>query len=222
MGDLVKPIGQWIASNIPLSVGIVLFIFCIFFEISKIKIYPLKWLWKAISWPFRKIDEQRTNSFKHIVVVLQTDIETKLNDMTTSFDSKINQMSTSFDSKLNEMATAQNASCAAVKECFIDLEKRFDSLEEKIKVLDDKQTDTELKLDLLAAARIKNHVLNFARQCRKGEPHSHEDFANLFRENQQYEDLVKKYSWKNDVYSRDYAYILRVYDECNNRGDFME
>lgn len=211
MGDLVKPVATWISNNIPLSVGIGLFIFCLLFEISKIKIYPLKWLWKAISLPFRKIDEQRTNSFKNIVVTFQSDIENRLNDMTTSFDNK-----------LNEMASSQSSNCATVKSCFVDLEKRFDKLEDKLKVLDEKQTDTELKLDLLAAARIKNHVLNFARQCRKGEPHSHEDFANLFRENEQYENLVHKYKWKNDVYSRDYAYIQRVYDECNNRGDFLE
>ena len=80
MNDLVKPVGQWIADNIPLSIGISLFLFCLFFEISKIKVYPLKWLWKAISWPFRKIDEQRTTSFKNIVITFQNEINTKLLD----------------------------------------------------------------------------------------------------------------------------------------------
>lgn len=211
MGDILKPVGQWISENIPLSIGIGLFIISLLFEISKVKIYPLRWLWKLISWPFKKIDEQRTASFKNIVISLQADIETKLSNLTATFDDK-----------LNSMASSQESNCAAVKSCFTGLEKRFDGLEAQLKTLDTKQNDTELKLDLLASARIKNHVLNFARQCRKGEPHSHEDFANLFKENEQYEELVKKYKWKNDVYTRDYAYILRVYDECNNRGDFLE
>ena len=193
MGDITKPVGQWIANNIPLSIGIVIFLFCLFFEISKIKIYPLKWLWKAISWPFRKIDEQRTNSFKNLILALKTDI----------------------DSKMQEMHNDSMNNCASVKACFTELEARFDKLDEK-------QSETEERLDLLAAARIKNHVLNFARQCRKGEPHSHEDFANLFRENKEYEKLVDKYNWDNDVYKHDFAYIQRVYDDCNDKSDFLE
>ena len=202
MGEITKVVGEWIANNVPWAVLIGVFLFCLFFEISKIKVYPLRWLWKAISWPFKKIDEQRTNSFKNIVRSFQTDIE----------------------AKFTEMETASTNNCNSVKACFSDLEKRFDNL-------DAKQQETEERLDMLAAARIKNHVLNFARQCRKGEPHSHEDFANLFKEHQQYEALVTKYQnmdeahrklWENNVYKHDYAYINRVYDECNNNGDFSE
>lgn len=204
MNEIVKPVAQWISNNIPLSIGILIFIFCIFFEISKIKIYPLKWLWKAISFPFRKIDKQRMQSFKNILVLFQSDFDTKLNDLTTAFDSK-----------LNEMANSQNENCTAVKAGFTDLKKRFDKLDEK-------QQETEERLDTLAAARIKNHVLNFARQCRRGEAHSHEDFANLFRENKIYEELVAKYEWENDVYKHDFAYIQRVYDDHNDKGNFLE
>lgn len=193
MGEITKVVGQWIADNVPWAVLIGVFIFCLFFEISKIKVYPLKWLWKLISWPIRKIDEQRTNSFKSLITELKTNI----------------------DNKLSEMETSSSSNCAAVKACFTELEKRFDKL-------DDKQQETEERLDRLAAARIKNHVLNFARQCRKGELHSHEDFVNLFKENQEYEKLVEKYNWDNDVYKHDYAYVLRVYDEASNKGSFIE
>ena len=193
MGEITKVVGQWIADNVPWAVLIGVFIFCLFFEISKIKVYPLRWLWKFISWPFKKIDEQRTNSFKNLLSAFKIDI----------------------DNKLNEMEVSSSSNCAAVKACFTELEKRFDKL-------DDKQQETEERLDRLAAARIKNHVLNFARQCRKGEVHSHEDFVNLFKENQEYEKLVEKYNWDNDVYKHDYAYILRVYDEASNKGSFIE
>ena len=94
------------------------------------------------------------------------------------------------------MVQTQQTNCSEVKSCFVELEKRFDKL-------DARQQETEERLDMLAAARIKNHVLNFARQCRKGEPHSHEDFANLFKENKEYEALFKKYNWDNDVYKHD-------------------
>ena len=192
MNDILKPVGEWIASHIPISIGIGIFIFCLFFEISKIKVYPLKWLWKAISWPFRKIDEQRTASFKNLVVTLKKDI----------------------DAKMTDMANSSNKNCAAVKSCFTDLEKRFDKLDEK-------QVETEERLDLLAAARIKNHVLNFARQCRRGEKHSREDYLNLFREHREYLTLVERHKWQNDVYLHDFAYIEHTYDECNLKNDFL-
>jgi len=191
MGDIVKPIGTWISNNIPLSVGIGLFIFCLFFEISKVKIYPLSWLAKIISYPFKKANEKQADSVKNLISELRTDIDTKL----------------------GEIAEESSRNCKAVRESLAELEKRFDKL-------DDKQTETEERLDMLAAARIKNHVLNFARQCRKGELHSHEDFANLFAENTEYQKLVAKYHWSNDVYKHDFAYIQRMYDECNNNGFF--
>lgn len=195
MGEVTKVVGQWIADNVPWAVLIGIFIFCLFFEISKIKVYPLRWLWRLISWPFRKLiqktNEQLTNYFKQTMADLRDDINTKM----------------------AEIRDDSNKNCAAVKKCLGDLEKRFDKMDEK-------QSETEERLDALAAARIKNHVLNFARQCRKGEPHSHEDFANLFRENKQYESLVEKYGWENDVYKHDFAYIVRMYDECNDNGVF--
>lgn len=211
MGDIIKPVAQWIAANIPWAILIGVFIISLFFEISKIKVYPLKWLWKAISWPFRKIDEQRTQSFKNIVISFRSDIDEKLNGMTVVFDNK-----------LNEMAISQTANCATVQSCFTDLERRFDTLEDRLKSLDDKQQEAEERLDLLAAARIKNHVLNFARQCRKGEAHSHEDFRNLFDECKAYDALVEKYNWKNNVYTHDFAYIESVYDDLNKSNGFLE
>lgn len=192
MGDIAKNFANLISNHIPESIGIAIFLFCLFFEISKVKVYPLRWLWRLISFPFRKIDEQRTNSFKNIAKTIQVDIDTKLKEMTESGYSN----------------------CKSMKEGFAELEKRFDKLDEK-------QQKLEERLDTLAAARIKNHVLNFARQCRRGEKHSREDYNNLFKENAQYLELVKKYDWVNDVYKHDFAYIEHVYDECNLNSDFL-
>lgn len=189
MNDVVKPIAQWVGNNIPLSIGILLFVFCIFFEISKVKIYPLKWLWRAISWPFRKIDEQRTQSFKKLMEEMKSDMDTKLKEMTDS----------------------SNENCNQVKACFKNLSQQLSDLETRFDNLDAKQVETDERLDRLSAARIRNHVLNFARQCRKGEPHSHEDFSNLADEVKEYKILVEKYEWENDVFKNDWSYILELY-----------
>ena len=212
MGDLAKQFTTLVSEHIPESIGIAIFLFCVFFEVSKIKVYPLRWLWRALSWPFRKIDEQRTQSFKNLMITFKAD-----------FDTKIENLETTFNNNLTEMSTVQNNNCMAVKACFTELEARFNTL-------DDKQAETEEKLDKLAAARIKNHVLNFARQCRKGEPHSHEDFRNLFEECKLYEGLVHKYQamdeahakeWENNVFVHDFAYIESVYDELNKTNGFL-
>ena len=109
MDAIIKPVSEWISAHIPLSIGIGIFIFLLFFEISKIKVYPLKWLWKLISFPLRKIDEQRTSSFKNLIAALKNDI----------------------DNKMNEMHDDSNRNCNSVKVCFTELEKRFDKLDEK-------------------------------------------------------------------------------------------
>lgn len=191
MNELTKPFGQWIADNIPLTVGIALFLFCLLFEISKVKIYPLSWIWKFVSYPFRKLNEKQTNSVKKMIEDLKTDL----------------------DNSFRELSAGTTTNCDMLKQRFDKLESRFDKL-------DTAQKETEERLDKLAAARIKNHVLNFARQCRKGEPHSHEDFVNLFKENSEYETLVKKYGWENDVYKEDYAYIKRLYRKYSDESLF--
>ena len=200
MDDIVKPIGKWISENVPFAVLIGLFIFCLFFEVSKVQVYPLRWLWRTISWPFKKIDEQRTQSFKNIV----------------------NGMKTDLDTKLEEMKNGTNQNCIVAQENFVKLEGRFNDLDLRFDELDKKQAETEERLDQLAAARIKNHVFNFARQCRNGEKHSVADFKNLTEEHKEYERLVKRHGWSNDVYSHDYAYIMKVYDKGNEEGTFLE
>ena len=202
MNDIIKPVATWISQNIPWTVLILLFVFGTLFEISRVPIYPVKWTWRLICLPFKKLNEHRKKYIKSLFDDLKKDIDTQLTNLNSS--------------------THNN--CETLKAQFGSMSARFDNL-------DARQIETEERLDKLAAARIKNHVLNFARQCRKGEPHSHEDFANLFKENQEYELLVEKYQkmdekhkkeWENNVYKHDFEYIQRVYDECNNKGEFLE
>ena len=222
MGDLVKPVGQWIAENIPLSIGIALFIFCLFFEISKIKVYPLRWLWKAISWPFKKIDEQRTSSFKNIVTGFQTEIEGKISEMTTSFNSKVTQLSSSFDEKLNEMATAQNANCTAVKSCFTELEKRFDALDSKQSDTEERLNEIDKKQDMQTADRIRTHIFNFAEDLRRGNTRTKGEFDTVIKEDEVYEEIIKRYDIKNNVYAHAIKFINKKYDEFTENDGFAK
>ena len=222
MGDLVKPVGQWISENIPWTIGIVLFIFCLFFEISKVKIYPLRWLWKLISWPFRKIDEQRTNSFKNIVINFQSDMDKKLDIVKASLDTRFNDVAITFDNKLAEFSTAQNANCTAIKSCFTELEKRFDTL-------DAKQSETEVRLngidkkqDMQTADRIRTHVLNFAEDLRRGNTRTKEDFDLVLKEDEAYEEIMKRYEIKNNVYSHAIKFINKKYDEFTETDGFAK
>ena len=222
MGDLVKPVGQWIADNIPLAVGIVLFIFCLFFEISKVKVYPLKWLWKLISWPFRKIDEQRTNSFKNIVISFQSDMEQKLDSVTASLDTRFNDITISFDNKLNEMSTAQNSNCTAVKTCFTELEKRFDTLDTKQSETEERLNEIDKKQDMQTADRIRTHVLNFAEDLRRGNRRTKEDFDLLLDEDKAYELIMEKYEESNNVYCHAIKFVNKKYDEFMDNDGFAK
>lgn len=222
MGDLVKPVGQWIADNIPLTVGIILFIFCLFFEISKIKVYPLKWLWKLISWPFRKIDEQRTNSFKNIIITFQSDMETKLDAVTASLDTRFNDVSVTFDNKLEEFSTAQNANCTAVKACFTELEKRFDTLDAKQSDTEDRLNEIDKKQDMQTADRIRTHVLNFAEDLRRGNTRTLEDFNLIIGEDKDYEQIMEKHNESNNVYCHAIKFINKKYDEFMETDGFAK
>ena len=222
MGDLVKPFGQWIANNIPLSIGIALFIFCVFFEISKIKVYPLKWLWKLISWPFRKIDEQRTQSFRNIVIGFKSDFDTKLNNMTINIDNQLQTVTNSFDEKLNEMSTAQNANCTAVKSCFTELEKRFDTLDSKQSETEERLNKIDKKQDMQTADRIRAHVLNFAEDLRRGNNRTKEDFDVVLKSDEQYEEIMERYEIKNNVYAHAIKFINNKYDEFTEHDGFAK
>ena len=32
---------------------------------------------------------------------------------------------------------------------------------------------------------------------------------------------IKKYGWENDIYRHDFAYIEKVFDECNQKNNFL-
>lgn len=95
-----------------------------------------------------------------------------------------------------------------------DMAERFDKTEKDIAKLERKQNE-------IRVACIKRHVLDFANACRRGVGHSKEDFANLMKENGEYEKLVEELEITNDVYTADFEFIKAKYRECQENNSFL-
>lgn len=193
MGEILKPVGQWVAANVGWSVLLAIFALSLFFEFSKIKLSPITAFCKWIG--------------DRITGGLRADIA----DLKANTDNKFAEMKSDTDANLRELKDSVNDSLAEIKA------KSAMNVAQFI----NQKNEIEERLDRLAAARIKAHVLNFGRQCRNHEKHTHEDFLNLIAENTEYEGLVKKYGWQNDVYKEDYAYIMEIYRKCIRDNDFL-
>lgn len=194
MGEISKEVGQWIVHNVGWSVIIVLFILSCLFKITKIEVDPLGWF---ISW---------------IGKLLTKNVRADIADLKTETNAQISELKRDTNDKFNTLEAKTEAALDALK----DRSNRNDE------ELDKRLREIELNQDHMAAARIKNHVLTFSRRCRNGEKHTKEDFMNLIEENVEYERLVQKHGWKNDVYTEDYAYFLEEYRRCIRENDFLK
>lgn len=194
MGEVFKPVAQWISGNVGWTILLAIFVLSLFFEFSKIKLSPIT---AMCHW----IGDRITSG-------LRADIA----DLKTNTDKKFAEMKADTDANLRDLKDGVNNSFAEIK-----AKTAFNDAE-----FERRQKDIEERLDKLAAARIKAHVLNFSRRCRNNEKHTLEDFKNLIAENAEYEKIVKKHEWKNDVYKEDYAFIMEVYRRCIRDNDFLK
>ena len=168
MNEIVKPAAQWISQNIGWTAVLILFIFSLFFEFSKIKLSPIT---AFLRW----VGDRLTGGLKADIESLRTDTEAKIQELDEKTSAALEEIKNSAD---------------------------FNCKKTQIKL-----DEIERQQDIMAAARIKAHVLNFSRSLRIGEKHTEEDFQNLIKENEEYEALVKKHNWTNDVYKADYEYF---------------
>lgn len=193
MNEIVKPVIQWIGENTGWTVAIVIFIFSMFFEISKIKIYPitavLKWLGNRF-----------TGGLKELIMDLKQDTNNQIADLKTDTERKIQELNTKTTITLNEIKTSAQYNCQETQR---------------------KLQEIEQNQDRQAASRIKAHVLNFSRSLRMGEKHTEEDFKNLIKENEEYERLIKKNNWTNAVYKADYEFFYHEFQRCQRENDFL-
>ena len=81
--------------------------------------------------------------------------------------------------------------------------------------------DLRKDLDMQRMADIRSLVLDFSNSCLNGRKHTKEEFDHIIAENHRYEDLVKQYDVKNEVYTEAYDYIKRIYRKRMDRRDFL-
>lgn len=82
--------------------------------------------------------------------------------------------------------------------------------------------EMEKSNDMQTVRQIKAHIFNFANSCYNHQKHTKKDFDNIIKENEEYEELCAKYSLKNDVYTEDFAYIMKIYHQCQDNDSFLK
>ena len=118
-------------------------------------------------------------------------------NLSNEFNTKITNLQTDFDNYKLE----SERSCALIQ-------KRIDEMEESN--------------DMQTVRLIKTHVLNFANSCLNKQRHTKQDFDNIIHENEEYERLVAKYNLRNDVYTEDFGYIMKIYHHCLDKNSFLK
>lgn len=142
-----------------------------------------------------------TKDLRKEVVCMKTDTDTKIGNLKTDLDNFDKKTSKDIDDI--KKGTAKN--CA-------ELKVRLDEMEASQQKSNDMQT----------VQTIRSHILDFANSCFNKRRHTKQEFENIIDENTLYEELVKKYNIKNDVYKEDYEFIIKVYHRCQEEGSFLK
>lgn len=200
MGEISKAVGEWIVANVGWTAIIILFILSGLFKIAKIEINPIGWL---ISW----IGNALTKSVRVDLNNLRQDTNTKLDELKTGYDNKINELRKDLD--VFETKTNEN-----LEEVKSKATGTFDLLSERL-------NEMERSNDMQTVRQIKAHVLDFANACLNHRRHTKQEFESILKENEEYEELVRKYNLKNNVYDEDYKYIVKIYHKCQDENSFL-
>lgn len=139
--------------------------------------------------------------------------------ITSGLRADIADLKKNTDKKLEEMKAATDERMDKIEGSIAELAAKTSMNDAECQR---KLQEIEERQDQQMASRIKAHVLNFSRQIRNGERHTLEDYENLIRENQTYEELVEKNGWKNDVYKFDFEFIMADFQKRKDTGDFLK
>ena len=196
MSEILKPAGQWLSQNIPLAVLIALLVLSLFFKIAKKEVNPIGWILGLIG-------KSLTKDLKKTVLDMKEDTNAQI--MKTN--SKIQEFRTDLD-------TFEERTNKSIEELKNGTAENCEKLQSRL-------DDVELSNDMQTVRQIKAHVLDFANSCLNHRRHTKKDFDNIIKENEEYETLCKKHNLKNDVYTEDYAYIMKIYHRCQDKDDFL-
>ncbi len=211
MSEISKAVGDWILANVGWSIIIVLFLLSCFFKITKKNIDPLGWvvgfIGKALTKDVRKdISELKADTTKNFSDV-KADRQKKIDELKQDYNKQISNLredldafETSTNTNIREIKEGTNANCEIMKRRLNEIEKQN---------------------DMQTVRQIKAHVLDFANSCMNKRKHTKQDFDNIIAENAQYEKYVKKYKLENDVYKEDYAFIMKIYHQCQENNSFL-
>ena len=136
----------------------------------------------------------------------------KIEELKTDYNDKIAELRTDLDGfekktskDIGEIKSGTTMNCEMLK-------NRLDEMEAAQQRSNDMQT----------VQTIRAHILDFANSCFNKRKHTKREFENIIDENSMYEELVKKYNIKNNVYKEDYEFILKVYHKCQEEGSFLK
>ncbi len=212
MGEVSKAVGQWIVANVGWSVIIFLFILSGLFKITKKEIDPLGWV---LGW----IGKSLTKDVRNDIFKLQTETNLKFEEIKADRANKIEELKSDYDSKITALKTDLDSFEFVAKTNLSAV--RTESKENCSKV-SDRLDKMEKSNDMQTVRQIKAHVLDFANSCLNGVKHTKQDFDNIIKENEEYEELVKQYNLRNDVYTEDYKFIMKIYHECQEKHSFLK
>ena len=194
MGEILKPAGQWIAANIPLTILIALLIFSIFFKIPKKEVHLLTWL-------LSKLGDALLGGVKKDIKDLRQENSEKFDQLKDDTDTRIARLEDSTTARFDEIVLTNNHNCQTMQTRLNEIEK---------------------KQDMQTADRIRTHILNFAEDLRRGNTRTKEDFDTVMKEDEIYESIVEAYDLKNNVYAHAIKFINKKYDEFTENDGFAK
>ena len=194
MGEILKPAGQWIAANIPLTILIALLIFSIFFKIPKKEVHLLSWL-------LSKLGDALLGGVKKDIKDLRQENSEKFDQLKDDTDTRIARLEDSTTARFDEIVLTNNHNCQTMQTRLNEIEK---------------------KQDMQTSDRIRTHILNFAEDLRRGNTRTKEDFDTVMKEDEIYESIVEAYDFKNHVYSHAIKFVNKKYDEFTENDGFAK
>lgn len=194
MGEILKPAGQWIAANIPLTILIALLIFSIFFKIPKKEVHLLTWL-------LSKLGDALLGGVKKDIKDLRQENAEKFDQLKDDTDTRITRLEDGTTARFDEIVLTNNHNCQTMQTRLNEIEK---------------------KQDMQTSDRIRTHILNFAEDLRRGNTRTKEDFDTVMKEDEIYESIVEAYDLKNNVYAHAIKFINKKYDEFTENDGFAK
>lgn len=194
MGEILKPAGQWIAANIPLTILIALLIFSIFFKIPKKEVHLLTWL-------LSKLGDALLGGIKKDIKDLRQENAEKFDQLKDDTDTRITRLEDGTTARFDEIVLTNNHNCQTMQTRLNEIEK---------------------KQDMQTSDRIRTHILNFAEDLRRGNTRTKEDFDTVMKEDEIYESIVEAYDLKNNVYAHAIKFINKKYDEFTENDGFAK